>query len=233
MKPARILIVEDDESILSVLRVLIERAGMMVIEATDGRAGLRAFYKSNPDLVILDVEMPELDGWQVLDRIRELSEVPVMMLTARADELDKVRGLREGADDYLTKPIARQELVARIEALLRRAGGGTPTAEVHADELLEIDFPQRRVAVHEHHVELTPTEFKLIAAFARHPNQVLSHDQLLEMVWGDAAGHSPQQVKLYVGYLRRKIRDAAGVEPIETVRGFGYRYSPTLRPTHA
>src|SRR5215217_4355090 len=224
---ARVLLIEDEPDIRALVRAVLERAGMQPIEAGDGREGLHAFYKSRPDVVVLDVGLPDLDGWQILERIRELSDVPVLMLTANTGELDKVRGLRGGADDYLTKPFGRQELVARLEAILRRARTGDATSgEVHSDQLLEIDFPGRQVKAMGAEVELTPTEFKLAAAFARHPDQVLSRDQLLELVWGDSFGHSPEQVKLYVGYLRRKLRDAAGIEPIETVRGFGYRYSP-------
>jgi DNA-binding response OmpR family regulator len=227
MTRARVLLIEDSADIRDLLRTVVEREGMQVIEAGDGREGLRAFYKHRPDLVILDLGLPELGGLEVLERIRELGDVPVLILTARGSELDKVRGLRGGADDYLTKPFGRQELVARIEAILRRARAHEPeVAEVLSDELLEIDFPHRRVTAAGAEVGLTPTEFKLATAFVRHPDQVLSGDQILEMVWGDSSRHSPDQVRLYVGYLRRKLRDAAGIEPIETVRGFGYRYSP-------
>ncbi len=226
MTSGRVLVVEDDEDVRALVRTVLERAGMNVIEAADGREGLRKFYEMKPRLVVLDVRMPELDGWEVLKRIRELSQVPVLMLTVDASELDKVRGLRQGADDYVTKPFGHQELIARIEAILRRAGETGSEGEVHSDDLLEIDFPQRRVTVLGQEVDLTPKEFKLLAVLARHPNQVLSSDQLLEMVWGDSFDRSRDQVKLYVGYLRRKLRDATGVNPIETVRGFGYRYQP-------
>jgi DNA-binding response OmpR family regulator len=228
MNRSRVLIIEDDDDVRDLVRTVVERAGLEAIGAGDGHTGLRRFYDLRPDIVVLDVGIPELDGWGVLQRIRELSDVPVLMLTASAGELDKVRGLREGADDYLTKPFGNQELAARVEALLRRGRDAEATAEIHADELLEIDFRQRRVTARSHELKLTPTEFRLLAALARHPNQVLSHDQLLELAWGAAATPSPNKVKLYVGYLRRKFRDAAGVDPIETVRGFGYRY--TSRP---
>lgn len=218
--------IEDELDIRDLLRVILERAGLEVAEATTGTDGLRVFYERKPHLVILDVGLPDLDGWQVLERIRELSDVSVLMLTARATEMEKVRGLRGGADDYLTKPFGRQELVARVEALLRRGGGERLEAERQDDGLIEIDFEQRRVIVQRQEMSLTPTEFKLLGAFVRHPNQVLSHDQLLEMVWGDIVAGSPNQVKLYVGYLRRKLRDAADVNPIETLRGYGYRYNP-------
>jgi DNA-binding response OmpR family regulator len=227
MSRRTVLIIEDELDIRELLRVILERAGMDIVEATTGADGLRAFYERKPHLVILDVGLPDLDGWQVLERIRELSDVYVLMLTARATEMEKVRGLRSGADDYLTKPFGRQELVARVEALLRRGGGHRLEGERHGDGLIEIDFDQRRATVLRKELGLTPTEFRLLGAFVRHPNQVLSHDQLLEMVWGDTVG-SPNQVKLYVGYLRRKLRSTAGVTPIETLRGFGYRYSPAV-----
>jgi DNA-binding response OmpR family regulator len=226
MKAGKVLIVEDDDDLRDLVRTVVEREGMATVEAADGREGLRKFYEHRPKLLILDIGLPELDGWQVLERVRELGDVPVLILTAASDELDKVRGLREGADDYVTKPFGRQELIARIEALLRRSGDIELGDEVHSDDLIEIDFSQRRVMAGRHGVELTPTEFRLLAALARHPNQVLSHDQLLEMAWGDAANRSRQQVKLYIGYLRRKLVEACGEDPIETVRGFGYRYRP-------
>jgi DNA-binding response OmpR family regulator len=229
MSMARVLIVEDDDDVRLMVRAAIERAGMEVVEARDGREGLRRFYETAPGVVVLDIRMPELDGWQVLERIRELSDTPILVLSANDSELDTVRGLREGADDYLTKPFGRQELIARIEALLRRAASDGRPMEVLADGLLEIDLPQRRVTILDREVALTPTEFKLLTAFARSPDRVLSRDQLIAAVWGDAGARSPDQVKLYVGYVRRKLLDAAGVNPIETVRGFGYRYVPEAR----
>jgi DNA-binding response OmpR family regulator len=226
MKHWRILVVDDDADIRSLLRELYGRAGYEVVEAPDGRAGLRAAYETRPHLVVLDVGMPELDGLETLERLRDLSDVPVLMLTARAAELEKVRALRAGADDYVTKPFGRQELLARTEALLRRTSGRQEAAPgVYADGLVTIDFAQRAVTVAGRDVALTPLEFRLISAFARHPNQVLSHEQLLELVWGDETAASRGQVNLYVGYLRRKLGPRAeGV--VETVRGFGYRYRP-------
>src|ERR671934_3039411 len=134
MKRARILVVDDDADIRGLLRELLERASYDVVEASNGRDGLRTLYGSSPDLVLLDVSMPELDGWQTLERIRDLSAVPVVMLTARAAELEKVRGLKGGADDYVTKPFGRQELLARVEALLRRAREGGEVVDVYADD---------------------------------------------------------------------------------------------------
>jgi len=224
----RILVVDDDEDIRILLRELLVRAGYRVEEAADGRAALRQLYETPPALVLLDVSMPELDGYQTLERIRDLSEVPVIMLTARTQELERVRGLASGADDYVSKPFGRQELLARIQALLRRSGGKSEVTESYRDGFVEIDYPQRRVVVGDREVQLTPLEFKLLSAFVQHPSQVLSRDQLLELVWGDPYGVSGDQVKLYVGYLRKKLDPSAPDSvPVETVRGFGYRYRKT------
>lgn len=226
MSQTRILVVDDDPDIRSLLRELLERAGHEVLTAEDGRGALRSLYEERPDLVVLDVAMPELDGWGTLERIRDLSDVPVLMLTARTGELEKVRGLRAGADDYVTKPFGRQELLARAEALLRRAAGRRPEApDTYRDDLVAVDFGQRQVAVAGAGVALTPLEFRLLAAFVRHPGQVLAHEQLIELVWGDEGAASRNQLKLYVGYLRRKL-GAAAAGRVETVRGFGYRYRP-------
>jgi DNA-binding response OmpR family regulator len=152
----------------------------------------------------------------------------VLMLTARADELERVRGLQAGADDYVIKPFGKQELTARVQALLRRAarGGREEEADSYGDAYLTIDWGQRRVTVGDREVQLTPLEFRLLSTFVRNPRQVLSRDQLLELVWGDSYGVGGDQVKLYIGYLRRKLSpDAPESVPIETVRGFGYRYA--------
>ena len=223
----RLLVVDDDEDIRALLRLVLERAGYDVDEQPDGRSALRAFHMGRHDLVVLDVTMPDLDGWEVLDRIRDLSEVPVLMLTARDSETDRVRGLRAGADDYVTKPFDREELLARIEGLLRRAPRDDEPVS-YTDSFIQVDFIQRAVSVEGRDVALTRLEYNLLEAFVRHPNQVLSQDQLLELAWEDPHAVSRDQVKLYVGYLRRKLGRHEGESPIETVRGFGYRYR---RPT--
>jgi DNA-binding response OmpR family regulator len=224
---ASVLVVDDDADVRTLVGELLKRAGYQVSEAPDGRAALRALYDERPDLVLLDVSMPELDGWGTLERIRELSDVPVVMLSALGAELEKVRALRGGADDYVTKPFGRQELLARVESVLRRAPS-RQVRDTYADRLLEVDFGERRVTAGGHDVELTPLEFRLLSAFVDHPGQLLAHDQLLELAWGGERGTSRDQVKLYVGYLRRKLA-SVGIAPetIETVRGFGYRYSPS------
>ena len=224
MAGTRILVVDDDDDIRGLVRALLERAGHEVTDAPDGRAGLRELFASPPDLVILDVAMPGLDGWETLERIREVSDVPVLMLTARDAELERVRGLRGGADDYVIKPFGRQELVARVDVLLRRPRSDD-AQDTYADSRLSISFAQRAVRYDDREIALTRLEYRLLSAFVRHPNQVLSQDQLRELVWGDTTATSRDEVTHYVGYLRRKLApDAPLSTPIETVRGFGYRY---------
>jgi DNA-binding response OmpR family regulator len=223
---ARVLVVDDDRDIRGLLAELLKRAHHTVVEAADGREGLRLLHAEQPDLVILDVSMPGLDGWQTLERIRELSAVPVVMLTARDQELDKVRGLRGGADDYVTKPFGPQELLARIDGLLRKGSPETESPQSYADSFITVDFAQRTVRAGGVEVPITPLEFRLLTAFVRNPNQVLSHQQLIELAWGLNRAGGRDQVKLYVGYLRRKLGELpSGETPIETVRGFGYRYN--------
>jgi DNA-binding response OmpR family regulator len=222
----RVLVVDDDDDICLLLSELLHGAGYGVETAQDGRAALRTFHTNPTDLVVMDLSMPELDGFETLERLRDLSDVPVILLTARSGEIDKVRGFRAGADDYVVKPFGRQELLARIEALLRRAPEATHVKH-YDDEALSIDYGRRLVVCRGLPVRLTPLEFRLLAALIENAGNVLSTDQLVEHVWGHAAGVSRDQVKLYVSYLRKKLGQVAdGFEPIETVRGFGYRYVP-------
>jgi len=222
----RVLVVDDDDDIRLLLEELLRGAGYAVETAQDGRVALRAFHANPSDLVVLDLSMPELDGFETLERLRDLSDVPVILLTARGGEIDKVRGFRAGADDYVVKPFGRQELLARVEALLRRAP--TTTQVDHYDDgAISIDHARRLVLCRGLPVQLTPLEFRLLDAFTRHPGQVLSAEQLIEHCWGHEAGVSRDQVKLYVSYVRKKLGQASdGWQPIETVRGFGYRYVP-------
>jgi DNA-binding response OmpR family regulator len=227
----RVLVVDDDDDIRLLLEELLRGGGYAVETSPDGRAALRAFHANPADLVILDLSMPELDGFETLERLRDLSDVPVILLTARGGEIDKVRGFRAGADDYVVKPFGRQELLARIGALLRRAPEPTHV-ERYEDGALSIDHAQRLVMVRGLPVRLTPLEFRLLDAFTRHPGQVLSAQQLIEQCWGHGAGVSRDQVKLYVSYVRKKLGQGSDDwEPIETVRGFGYRYVPRSSQT--
>jgi DNA-binding response OmpR family regulator len=223
---SRLLVVEDDPDIALALRLLLSRAGHQVAHAKDGRAGLRDAYTERPDLVILDIGLPGMDGWQVLERLRDVSDVPVLLLTAHGQESDKVRGLRGGADDYLTKPFTNAELVARVEALLRRSAGTASWAdEVYDDGVLRIDPAARRTYVDGSEVRLTPTEFRLLNVLVRHAGAVLSPNQLLAQAWDDPTGIGPERVKFAVLRLRRKLGwTDPDASPIESVRGFGYRY---------
>jgi DNA-binding response OmpR family regulator len=227
MSEQRILLIDDSESERAIVSTRLEQHGYLVSSAVDGADGLRKLYDLKPSLVLLDVVMPGLDGWQALARIREVSDIPVIMLTSRDSELERVRGLRGGADDYIVKPFSAAELIARVEAVLRRTSDARDVRQVYADGEIAIDFAASEVRVRGELVALTPLEFRLLATFTDHPGQVLSRDQLLELVWGDPFARASDEVKLYVRYLRLKIeRDPAAPKLIETVRGFGYRYRP-------
>ncbi len=229
---AKILVIDDDATIRDLLGHILAGWDYRVLTAEDGREGLRLLYSERPDLLVLDVDMPGMDGWQTLERVRELGSMPVLMLTAKDAELEKVRALRGGADDYLTKPFGHQELGARVEALLRRSkdrGGVEPSIDVYDDGRIALDHRQRRVEVDGREVQLTPLEFRLLSTFVAHPKQVLSHDQLIEAAWHDPLVRS-EQVKLYVGRLRRKL---GAPDAVQTVRGFGYRYMPPSTARHS
>ena len=223
----KILVVDDEPDLRTAIRAVLERAGHIVAEAVDGRDALRVYHRIQADLLVLDVSMPELDGWQTLERLRELSDVPVLMLTASGAEPEKVRGLRAGADDYVVKPFGNQELAARVNALLRRVRRSVPAPEpVYEDAEVRVDLARRAVYRFGEPVSLTPRELSLLSAFVTHPNQLLSHDQLLVLAWADAGDVTRSQVTLYVKYLRDKRVWTADASPIEAVRGFGYRYRP-------
>ena len=225
MNGERVLVVDDDDVLRSQLRRLLERNGAHCVEAESGTDGLRVLYRTTPDLVILDVTMPELSGWTTLERMRDITDVPILMLTGRGAELEKARGKRMGADDYLTKPVEQPELLACIDTLLRRPGVNRYEPQRYGDGFVEIDFAAAEARVAGRPLSLTPLEFRLLVALVRHPGQVLSTDQLLDLAWDDAS-FPRHRVKLSVGYLRVKFQ-ALGVEPpIEIVRGSGYRYVP-------
>ncbi|MGE5636821.1 MAG: response regulator transcription factor [Nocardioidaceae bacterium] len=220
----KVLVIEDDEDLRGALQLTLGRAGLDAVLRADGRSGLRALHELHPHAIVLDIGLPDLDGWQVLERIRDVSDVPVLLLTARSMEFDKVRGLQAGADDYLTKPFGNAELVARVHALLRRPRGD----EAEGDDVLvddrsgvRMELRTRRVLVDGETVPVSPLEWRLLLALEQHRGQVLSAEQLLELAWNDPIGASPERVKFAVLRLRRKLGRAG--RHIENVRGFGYR----------
>lgn len=223
-----ILVVDDDPDLAFLVSELLRRNRFDVIVEHDGRSALRALFDQRPDMVVLDLGLPDIDGLQVLERLRDLSDLPVLLLTARDRDADKVDGLGRGADDYLTKPFSNAELVARVHALLRRAPAARrDAANQYSDERLTIDFVAHTVSVDGRPVELTPNDWRLLAVLVRHRDQVLSHDELLELVWNDPQGLGPSRVKYAVLRLRQRLGwDDVASSPIEAVRGFGYRYRP-------
>lgn len=229
-KTTSILAIEDDAEIGGMLQVRLGSEGYEVELADSGRSGLRQFFESRPDLVLLDVGLPEIDGFEILNRIREMSDTPVIFMSARGGEEDRVRGLSGGGDDYIVKPFGGRELVARIEAVLRRSASSKKASpeDIYEDVRVRIDFSSHDVNIDGEFAYLTAYEYRLLKALVSHPNQVLSHSQLLDLVWGtDALEAALSSVRLYIGYLRNKIEsDRSQPALIETIRGFGYRYRP-------
>ena len=224
---ARVLVVEDDAATRELLTIVLRRGGHHVEQAADAATGFACFLATRPDLVMLDLGLPGEGGLHLLDRLREVSDVPVVVLSGVGEEASKVRTLMRGADDYLVKPASAPELLARVAAVLRRARRqpGDSAAEVYDDGLLRVDLVGRTVNAGGVDIALTPLEYKVLCAFVRHPNEILSRARLLELAWGEAPGAPDEHVKLTIGYLRRKLAGILPGEPIETVRGFGYRWT--------
>jgi DNA-binding response OmpR family regulator len=224
---ARILVVEDNPDIALALTTLLRRSGHEVTHAGDGVEALRVAYEVHPQLLVLDIGLPRLDGWGVLSRIRELSDVPVLLLTAAGRDEDKVRGLRGGADDYLTKPFHNGELVARIDGLLRRSGGAAWSGSDLGHGQVVLSPSRHAVTVDGKDVPVTPLEFGLLSMFLRHEGQVLTPTQLLATVWEDHSGFGQERVKFAVLRLRRKVGwEDPATSPLKAVRGVGYRLDP-------
>ena len=223
-----ILLVDDEDSIQKLLAYPLEREGFRVLQARDGEDALRLFQSERVDLVVLDLMLPKLDGLEVCKRLRAESEVPIIMLTARDDELDKVLGLELGADDYITKPFSIREFRSRVRALLRRASVSRqpgPDGDLISLDGLEIDLARRSVEVRNEQVQLTYVEFELLRILASHPGRVYSRRMLLESLWGGADYREPRTIDVHVRHLREKLElDPAEPEYILTVRGVGYRF---------
>jgi two-component system, OmpR family, response regulator len=228
-RSARILLVDDEQSIQTLLSYPLRKDGYEVVQATDGREALDRFAEQPFDLVVLDVMLPQLDGLEVCRRLRARSAVPIIMLTAKSEEIDKVVGLELGADDYITKPFSMREFRSRIKAALRRADM-QPAPEQETEPPLEVgdlavDFGKRSVEVRGGDVSLTFVEFEILGALARNPGRVFTRDQLLARIWGDAAYRDPRTIDVHIRHLREKLEsDAKSPEYIFTVRGVGYRF---------
>lgn len=224
---AKILVVDDEPAILELIGFNLKKEGHEVVTAPDGQTGLRAFRQEKPDLVILDVMLPGMDGFDVCRGIRLESKVPVLMLTAKKDEIDRVVGLEIGADDYVTKPFSPRELTARVKALLRRSSWTTgvgPTGKIKIGDLL-IDLDQRQVTVRGEQVSLTYTEFELLKVMAESPGRVHTRESLLEQIYGNEYYGDVRTVDVHVRHLREKLeRNPIAPELIHTVRGVGYRF---------
>ena len=220
-----ILIVEDEPDFAGLVELWMSRAGYRTVTARTGHEALRGFYDDHPDLVILDVALPGLDGWQIIERIREFSRIPILMVTARSSEADKIRGLKLGADDYITKPLSFPELTARVEAALRRAATASPDRPRrlrHRD--LVIDLDEHRAHVGGQEVRLTPTEFRLLSYLLEHAGQLVTHRQVLGAVWGAGYDVDVHLLRMTIRNLRLKLDAAApGQSYIATEYGLGYR----------
>ncbi len=231
----RILLVDDEQSIQTLLSYPLEKDGYDVVCASDGREALNRFGEGGFDLVVLDVMMPRMDGLEVCRRLRAKSTIPIIMLTARAEEVDKVVGLELGADDYITKPFSMREFRSRVKAALRRATWTARTQELGEDEPLvvgdlRVDFSKRTVRMRGEDVPATYVEFEILRALACNPGRVFTREMLLTRIWGDSAFRDPRTIDVHIRHLREKLeRDAKDPEYLFTVRGVGYRFRDSER----
>lgn len=227
LKNKTILVVDDEERMARFIRLNLEHDGFQVVEAYRGMQALQQYRDSLPDLVLLDVMMPDIDGFEVLTMIRDISNVPVIMLTAKGEEDDRVRGLELGADDYVTKPFSPRELVSRVRAVLRRTDSSSTDSPdvIEVDEHLKLDFSKREIWLDGELVKLRPTEYRLLYHLVKNAGWVLTYDQILSRVWGYEYRDEPHYVRLYINYLRQKIeKDPSNPIYILTERGVGYRF---------
>ncbi len=225
----KLLIIDDDQGLLRALELYFDQHGYRVVKAQEGSKGLRKLYESHPDLVCLDVMMPGIDGWEVLKRIREMTDLPVIMLTARGAETERVKGLKLGADDYVSKPFSMRELEARVEAVLRRSRSSQADQKegmAYSDDYLVVDIQRAEVRCNDEIVDLTPTEQKLLFFLVQNRGRLLSFDQILRNVWGFEYIDEKGYVRLYIWRLRQKIEpDPSTPRYILTEHGLGYRFT--------
>jgi two-component system KDP operon response regulator KdpE len=224
--PEKILVIDDEEATVQLISMLLEKRGFETIKAMRAEDGLRKAYRHQPDLVLLDIMMPDMDGWEICKRLREMSDVPIVFLTARSDVKDVVRGLEMGADDYVTKPYDNDELVARVRAHLRRSPRPNMSEElVFDDGDFRINFMNREVWVRNEIRHLTPKEFNLLAVLVRSAGRVVTRTELVTQAWGEEYGDAIDSLKLYIHYLRQKLEvNPTQPEYIITSRGVGYRF---------
>jgi DNA-binding response OmpR family regulator len=227
-QPPRILLVDDEQPVQKLLAYPLRKEGYEVVPALDGDEAVRHLREATFDLVVLDVMLPRVDGFEVCRRVRARSDVPIIMLTAKDEEADKVLGLELGADDYITKPFSIREFRSRVKAVLRRADrgrGAEPDEEPFEDEDLRVDYAKRSVAVRGEIVRLTYVEFEILAALTRSPGRVFTRTMLLDGIWGDSAYRDPRTIDVHIRHLREKLEaDARSPALLQTVRGVGYRY---------
>lgn len=225
MSGQTILLIDDDATLRELLSSHLQTAGYQPLTAADGPSGLRLASEAAPDLVVLDIMMPGMDGWEVCERLRAKLPLPIILLTAKGEEIDKLRGFRLGVDDYVSKPFSFAELLARVRAVLSRTShAATPKHSLTSGDLT-IDFDQRRVTVAGQWIELTPTEYHLLESLARHPQRTVPSETLLVDVWGPAYAGEVEHVKHYIWTLRKKLEaDPGDPKHILTERGFGYRF---------
>jgi len=227
LRNRRILVVDDEKRMVRFIRLNLEHDGFQVVEAYRGADAIENLRSRLPDLILLDVMMPDIDGFEVLHMIREISSVPVIMLTAKGEEDDRVRGLELGADDYVTKPFSPRELVSRVKAVLRRTESATSSTHglIEVDDRLKFDFNRREVWLDGELVQLRPTEYRLLYHLVQNAGWVITHDQILAKVWGYEYRDEPHYVRLYINYLRKKLeKDPSNPKYILTERGVGYRF---------
>lgn len=225
MNAGTILVVEDERSIRTVIRTYLESAGFTAVCTDNGLDAITLARESQPELMILDLNLPGMDGMEVAARIRQMSDMYILMLTARNEEDDRVAGLRIGADDYLTKPFSPRELVARVEAILRRNRRAASAKPGFHFQHLSIDPQSHEVTANDQLIEMTSTEFNVLLELVRHAGRVLTREQLIDRVWGINFYGNDRVVDVYVGQVRRKIEQATGQSLIQTVRGVGYKFT--------